>query len=54
MYVQKMRSDDTEYIAARTYKDSIIFPYFKKGAMYKGMKPETKYTLKELGIVYDE
>ena len=54
MYVQKMRSDDTEYIAARTYKDSIIFPYFTKGTMYKGMKLEVKYTLKELGIVYNE
>ena len=56
MYVhkQRMRSDDTEYIAARTYKDSIIFPYFTKGTMYKGMKLEVKYTLKELGIVYDE
>ena len=56
MYVrkQRMRSDDTEYIAARTYKDSIIFPYFTKGTMYKGMKLEVKYTLKELGIEYDE
>ena len=56
MYVrkQRMRSDDTEYIAARTYKDSIIFPYFTKGIMYKGMKLEVKYTLKELGIIYNE
>ena len=56
MYVhkQRMRSDDTEYIAARTYKDSIIFPYFTKGIMYKGMKLEAKYTLKELGIEYNE
>ena len=54
MYVQKMRLDDTEYIVARTYKDSIIFPYFIKGTMYKGMKPKVKYELKELGIEYDE
>ena len=54
MCVQKMRSDDTEYIVARTYEDSIIFPYFIKGTMYKGMKPEVKYELKELGIEYDE
>ena len=50
--------DDVEYIDAVTYKDgttfSISFPYFKKGTMYKGMKPEKSYTLKELGIVYDE
>ena len=55
MYVQKkIRSDNTEYIVARTYKDSIIFPYFTKGTMYKGMKLEVKYTLKELGIKYNE
>ena len=30
------------------------FPISKKGAMYKGMKPEKSYTLKELGIEYDE
>lgn len=54
MHVQKMRSDDTEYIVARTYKDSMIFPYFTKGTMYKRMKPETQYTLKELGIEYNE
>ena len=54
--VQKLLllSDDTEYIVARTYKDSMIFPYFKKGTMYKGMKVKTKYTLKELGIKYNE
>ena len=51
---KKIRSDNTEYIVARTYKDSIIFPYFTKGTMYKGMKLEVKYTLKELGIEYDK
>ena len=51
---KKIRSDNTEYIVARTYKDSIIFPYFTKGTMYKGMKLEAKYTLKELGIEYNE
>lgn len=56
MYVQKLLllSDDTEYIVAKTYKDSMIFPYFTKGTMYKGMKLKTKYTLKELGIEYNE
>ena len=54
MYVQKLLSDNTEYIVASTYKDSMVFPYFTKGIMYKGMKLETKYTLKELGIVYNE
>ena len=61
VYVQKRQShiiDDIEYIDAVTYKDgktsSISFPYFKKGTMYKGMKPEKSYTLKELGIIYHE
>ena len=29
---------------------SINFPYFKKGTMYKGMKEDKKYTLKELEL----
>lgn len=29
---------------------SINFPYFKKGTMYKEMKEDKKYTLKELGL----
>ena len=28
----------------------LCFPPFKKGAMYKGMKLEEEYTLKELGL----
>lgn len=31
-------------------EDSIPLPYFKKGKMYKGMKRDKKYTLKELGL----
>ena len=54
MCVQKMWSDDTEYIVAKTYEGSMIFPYFTKGIMYKGMKLKTKYELKELGIEYNE
>lgn len=30
--------------------DEIALPDFKKGAMYKGMKLEEEYTLKELGL----
>lgn len=29
---------------------SIYFPNFKKGTMYKGMKVDKEYTLKELGL----
>ena len=31
-------------------EESIQLPYFKKGKMYKGMKLDKKYTLKELGL----
>ena len=31
-------------------EESIQLPYFKKGKMYKGMKRDKKYTLKELGL----
>lgn len=27
-----------------------ILPYFEKGTMYKGMKENKEYTLKELGL----
>ena len=54
MYVQKVQLNNIEYIRAITYISSIVFPDFEKGIMYKGMKLEVKYTLKELGIEYDE
>ena len=54
VYVQKRQFNDVEHIRAITYKSSIVFPDFEKGTMYEGMKPETKYTLKELGIEYNE
>ena len=56
VYVQKRQFSDVEHIRAITYKSStsIVFPDFEKGTMYKKMEPETKYTLKELGIEYDE
>ena len=55
LYIQKVQSSDSmEHIRAVTCPSAIIFPDFEKGTMYKRMKLETKYTLKELGIVYDE
>lgn len=54
VYVQKRQFNDVEHIRAMTYKSSIVFPDFEKGIMYKGMKPETKYELKELEIEYNE
>lgn len=31
-------------------EESIVFPLFKKNTMYKGMKVDKNYTLKELGL----
>lgn len=57
-YVEKTSEKinaDTEYIKVHIYKDcSMLFPNFKRGTMYKGMNPEKSYTLKELGIIYNE
>lgn len=30
--------------------DGIVFPYFKKGSMYKGMEPNKNYSLEELNL----
>ena len=59
-YVQKLSSDNSEFIKVYIWGEwgenaiPMLFPYFKKGTMYKGMKPEKSYTLKELGIEYNE
>ena len=43
--------DSVEFISISVRGNGyIMFPYFKKNAMYKGMKPDTVYTLKELGL----
>lgn len=33
---------------------TLIFPHFKNGTMYKGMKLDKYYTLEELDITYEE
>lgn len=46
-------SDLSEFITICLDNDEdehITLPYFKKGTMYKGMKPDKNYTLKELGL----
>ena len=56
-YVQKLGSGNSEFIKVYIWGENavpMLFPDFKKGTMYKGMKPETRYTLKELGIEYNE
>lgn len=39
-----------EYILMLLKDDGMDFPCFKKGTMYKGMKPEKRYTPEELGL----
>ena len=39
-----------EYILIILKDDSMSFPSFKKGMMYKGLEPEKRYTPEELGL----
>ena len=32
------------------YTNTMCFPYFEKGTIYKGMETEKRYTLEELGL----
>ena len=54
MYITKRSviSDSTiEYISIQLAGDEYIWlPRFKKGTMYKGMEPDHRYTLEELGL----
>lgn len=46
---------DTEYLTIYFEDDyNIGFPDFEIGTMYKGMKRDKKYTLKELGLDYED
>lgn len=38
------------YIKMKDWNDSFCLPNFKKGTMYKGMKTDKEYTLKELNL----
>ena len=49
-YITKKPLVYKEYIYIHIYADSIMLPRFKKGTMYKGMKPDHGYTLEELGL----
>lgn len=57
--IEKVKTlyDDSEFINIVLYssiscnkEEPIQLPYFKKGTMYKGMKSNKKYTLKELEL----
>ena len=54
--ITKNRYDSVfEFIGIHTSDTHhMYFPNFKIGLMYKGMKPNKKYTLKELGLFEDE
>ena len=50
-YIQKVSTHcDEEFIDIEFKDENICLPYFKKDTMYKGMKADKKYTLKELGL----
>ena len=50
-YIKKFDITSKEFIRIYLKNDEDIdFPYFKKGTMYKGMKLDKRYTLKELGL----
>ena len=55
--IKKVGCCGREYIEIFIYRsgetvscESISFPYFEKGTMYKGMEIEKEYTLDELGL----
>ena len=52
VYIEKcIFSTGAEYIQiCMTEDETVNFPNFKKGTMYKGMKPGKRYTLEELGL----
>lgn len=50
-YIKKFDITGKEFICIYLKNnEDIDFPYFKKGTMYKGMKRDKKYTLKELEL----
>lgn len=49
-YIIKYEDIFREYIAIVLQNEHIGLPYFPKSTMYKGMKEDKEYTLKELGL----
>ena len=50
-YIKKFDITGKEFICIYLKNnEDIDFPYFKKETMYKGMKLDKRYTLKELGL----
>ena len=42
--------NDREYISINVNGEWLVFPYFTKGTMYKGMEINKRYSLEELGL----
>ena len=50
-YITKTDTEEGEYVAITLKTNEyIVLPYFKKGKMYKGLKLDREYSLKELGL----
>ena len=49
-YIMKNENEDYQYISVKTKDDSLLFPSFRKNKMYRNMKVDKKYLLKELGL----
>lgn len=49
-YVKKIDCGKREFLKIYLEDDSIPFPFFTKGTMYKGMEADKHYTLEELGL----
>lgn len=49
-YIIKYGDTFKEYIAIVLQNEHISLPFFHKSTMYKGMKEDKEYTLKELGL----
>lgn len=49
-YVKKIDCEKKEFLKIYLEDDSISFPFFEAGTMYKGMEADKEYTLEELGL----
>lgn len=54
VYILKRNETDGERIKIHLDYDYFSLPYFEKGTMYKGMKLDKQYKLKELELFKDE
>lgn len=48
--INKINLREEEYLKICLKGETISFPFFREGTMYKGMEVNKRYTLKELGL----